>query len=46
MFEVTAAETIALAGEQGLRPLHNSTRGDVQGRADVSWDVLVFERPA
>lgn len=44
MFEVTAAETIALADEQGLRLLYNGTRDDMQGRADVSWSVLVFER--
>lgn len=45
MFEVTAAETIALAQDQGLRLLHNGTRSDMQGRADISWTVLVFERP-
>jgi SAM-dependent methyltransferase len=45
MFPVTAAETIALAEEQGLRTLHNSPGADLQGRADVTWTWLVFERP-
>jgi len=45
MFDVSAAETIALADEQGLSNLHNSAAADVQGRADVSWTWLVFERP-
>lgn len=45
MFEVTAAETIALADGQGLNTLHNSPGADEQGRADVTWTWLVFERP-
>jgi SAM-dependent methyltransferase len=46
MFPVTAAETVALAEGQGLTTLHNKPRSDMQGRADISWTWLVFERPS
>jgi SAM-dependent methyltransferase len=45
MFPVTPAETVALAEGQGLTTLHNKPRGDMQGRDNVSWTWLVFERP-
>ena len=45
MFPVTPAETVALAEGQGFTTLYNKPRGDMQGRDDVSWTWLVFERP-
>jgi len=42
MFDVSAAETIALAREAGLALAHQSERGDMFGRGTVRWDVLAF----
>lgn len=44
MFGVTADETIALAGENGLSSIHRSGRGDMFGRPDVKWTFLAFRR--
>lgn len=44
MFEVSAAETCALAGEEGLETAHQSERVDTFGRPDVVWSVLAFRR--
>jgi SAM-dependent methyltransferase len=46
MFDVSAAETVALAALHGLRPVHESAAPDMLGRPDVSWTYLVLERPA
>ncbi|PYC84738.1 SAM-dependent methyltransferase [Streptomyces tateyamensis] len=43
MFEVTAAETLALAAEHALTPLHRAERADLHGRPGVSWTWLAFE---
>jgi SAM-dependent methyltransferase len=42
MFEVSAAETCALAGESGLETVHQSERGDRLGRPGVWWSILAF----
>ncbi|UWM50070.1 class I SAM-dependent methyltransferase [Streptomyces carpaticus] len=44
MFEVSGDETVALAAEHGLVPVHRGSHPDRMGRAEVSWTVLVFER--
>jgi len=44
MFDVTADETTALAGENGLSPIHRSGRGDMFDRPDVTWTFLAFRR--
>ncbi|HYC63347.1 MAG TPA: class I SAM-dependent methyltransferase [Reyranellaceae bacterium] len=46
MFEVSAAETVALAARHGLSTVHNSSRAAVTEAKGVTWDVLVFTRPA
>lgn len=46
MFDVAAGEVIAQADACGLRLLHHTTRGDVFGRGNVTWDMLMLERPA
>jgi SAM-dependent methyltransferase len=43
MFDVTAAETTALAAEQQLSLLHRADHADLHGRAGVSWTWLAFE---
>jgi SAM-dependent methyltransferase len=46
MFEVTAAETIGLAGQQGLTCVLQLQKGDgAMARRDVTWDQLAFTRP-
>lgn len=45
MFDVTADEVIAQADTCGLHLLHHARRGDMFGRNDVTWDVLMLERP-
>ena len=45
MFDVPADEVIAQAASHGLRLLHHAKRGDMFNRGDVTWDVLVLERP-
>lgn len=44
MFDVSAAETIALASEHGLETIHQSTRDAVTRAAGVTWDILAFVR--
>jgi SAM-dependent methyltransferase len=46
MFEVVAGEVVAQANACGLRLLHHAKRGDMFGRGNVTWDVLMLERPA
>ncbi|MCC4318668.1 class I SAM-dependent methyltransferase [Streptomyces malaysiensis] len=46
MFEVSAAETIALADRFGLSPVHHGEKPDVLGRAGVRWSALVFRAEA
>jgi 2-polyprenyl-3-methyl-5-hydroxy-6-metoxy-1,4-benzoquinol methylase len=40
MFDVSAAETIALAQTHGLSCIHHNEREDMLGRDDVSWSFL------
>ncbi len=40
MFDVSAAETTALALESGLTVNHVGSRSDQQGRTEVSWTVI------
>lgn len=42
MFEVSAAETCALAHEAGLKTVHESKRDGMFGRKAVWWSVLAF----
>jgi hypothetical protein len=44
MFNVSAAETCALAREGGLETAHQSERDGMFGRQDVRWSVLAFRR--
>ena len=44
MFEVSVAETIELAALFGFRAIHTIKQEDVQGRSDVCWDFIVFEK--
>jgi len=46
MFDVTAAETMALAAEAGLRPTLrlNDQPSQIAGKADVTWTLLAFTR--
>lgn len=44
MFDVSAAETIALAAAHGLGCHHQGTRGDAQGREQVWWSVVALQR--
>jgi SAM-dependent methyltransferase len=46
MFEVTAAETRALAEGHGLATLHNSKGAALLNGPDVWWSRLVFGAPA
>lgn len=43
MFDVSAAETVALGGEVGLRTIHASERPDLHGRNSVRWSCLVLQ---
>ncbi|MGW2815973.1 class I SAM-dependent methyltransferase [Streptomyces sp. NPDC001415] len=43
MFAVSAAETIALAGEHGLKAVHHAEREDPHGREGVTWTYLCLE---
>ena len=45
MFEVSAAETRALAERQGLRTLHDSEATALLGGPEVWWSRLVFAAP-
>jgi SAM-dependent methyltransferase len=44
MFDVTAAETEALADQHGLTPRFRTEQPDMLGRPDVSWTFLAFTR--
>ncbi|GAA3034479.1 Methyltransferase domain-containing protein [Actinokineospora globicatena] len=44
MFDVTAPETIDLAGHHGLRVVHHSETADALGRPGVRWSSLVLTR--
>lgn len=44
MFDVSAAETCALARDGGLETVHRSVRDAMSGRTDVRWSVLAFRR--
>jgi SAM-dependent methyltransferase len=44
MFDVSADETVALAGDHGLSPIHRSGRGDMFGRPGVTWTFLGFRK--
>ncbi|MGO4459468.1 class I SAM-dependent methyltransferase [Streptomyces sp. M-16] len=44
MFEVTAAETIALAGSRGLACVHHGDSADPLDRGGVHWSDLAFTR--
>ena len=47
MFDVSPAETIALADAEGLRPRLHEERGSIQAAnrlAGVTWTILVFEK--
>jgi len=46
MFEVTAAETRALAARHGLATVHDSERPALLGQRGVWWSVLAFRAPA
>ncbi|WP_455185532.1 class I SAM-dependent methyltransferase [Azospirillum palustre] len=43
MFDVSADETIELAGLHGLDAVHVAERNDMLGRSDVRWTFVVFE---
>jgi SAM-dependent methyltransferase len=45
MFEVTAAETVALAQARGLHTLYSGTRPGRFDQPGVWWDRLAFRRP-
>lgn len=45
MFDVSAAETGALAERRGLRLVHESEREDILGRNDVTWTYLALAGP-
>ncbi len=40
MFDVSADETIRLAGSAGMHCIHQSRREDMLGRPDVCWSLL------
>ena len=46
MFEVSADETVALAGGSGLAAIHCTEREDMLGRGDVRWTFLAFRAAA
>lgn len=46
MFEVSAAETRALASDHGLEVLHDSERPALLASSAVWWSVLAFRAPA
>lgn len=46
MFDVSAAETIALAATQGLTVCHHGEREDMLGREGVRWSFLGFDAAA
>lgn len=44
MFDVSAQETVELAGQSGLQVIHVSERQDMFHRNDVSWSIVVLEK--
>jgi hypothetical protein len=42
MFEVSAAETSALAAAHGLETIHDSERPALQGGSEIWWSRLAF----
>jgi SAM-dependent methyltransferase len=44
MFDVSAQETVELAGQSGLQVRHVSERQDMFSRNDVSWSIVVLEK--
>ncbi|MER5635894.1 class I SAM-dependent methyltransferase [Kitasatospora sp. NPDC002227] len=44
MFDVSAAETAALAGRHGLRLIHHGERPDPHDRPGVHWSHLALQR--
>jgi SAM-dependent methyltransferase len=44
MFDVSAHETIALAGQFGLGGKYSGQSQDMFGRGDVSWSIVVLEK--
>jgi SAM-dependent methyltransferase len=44
MFDVSAADTVALAAAHGLHCHHQIEREDMLGRADVRWSFLALRR--
>lgn len=45
MFEVSAQQTAALAARHGLQTLHRTEGPDMLGRPEVTWTLLVLEKP-
>ena len=45
MFDVSAAETGALAERCALRLVHESEREDMRGRNDVTWTFVALAGP-
>ncbi|PRD45410.1 SAM-dependent methyltransferase [Phyllobacterium phragmitis] len=43
MFDVSTAETIALAAAVGLRCIHQNERDDMLGRSEVKWSFVCLE---
>ncbi|WP_455177314.1 class I SAM-dependent methyltransferase [Azospirillum melinis] len=43
MFDVSADETIELAGLHGLNAVHVAERNDMLGRSDIRWTFVVLE---
>jgi SAM-dependent methyltransferase len=43
MFDVSAAETVALGAELGFWTVHTSERPDLHGRDSVRWSCLVLQ---
>jgi SAM-dependent methyltransferase len=46
MFDVSAADTVHLAAERGLRCQNLARREDMLGRSDVHWSFLAFQKHA
>ncbi|MFG2337073.1 hypothetical protein [Streptomyces yangpuensis] len=44
MYDVSAAETIGLAEQNGLWLIHVDDAADLQGRAGMSWSSIVMQK--
>ena len=44
MFDVSAQETIEIAGQSGLQGRHASGCRDMFNRNDVNWSIVVLEK--